>query len=491
MKTLSPPLLSFPRTSIRRQLLLWLLLPIITLGLVGSLITYLMSIDFANDAYDDALAESARALASRLFFDSNQRWVADLPSAARAILKEDREGKFFYQVRSPRGRLLAGRESFPAAPPAEQNLSFRNGVIEGEKVRIAALKVSDVDAEGVVTVQVAETYDARNALTANILTGVMLLQLILIVLVTGSVWLGVTHGMRPLERVREAVSRRSIRDLRPLDEADAPQEVRPLVQAINGMMNRLANDMEVQRRFMANAAHQLRTPLAGLKTQTELALRLEDAEEIHHALQQILTSAGRTTHLSEQLLSLARVEPGTGEEVEKFHPLDLATLARESIKTLVPQALAKQIDLGYEGGTGEALITGDPLTLEELICNLLENAIRYTDTGGRVTLRVVCEADTVSLVVEDNGPGIPAEERHLVFERFYRVLGTGVDGSGLGLSIVQEIAHRHKANIRLEAGPEGIGTSVKVSFPASFSQDEGVSSASSLAELSSTKRSSI
>jgi len=237
-----------------------------------------------------------------------------------------------------------------------------------------------------------------------------------------------------------------------------------MIRAMNDLLARLGTAISTQQRFIADAAHQLRTPIAGLKTQTELALRESQPGNVHDILRQLLTATEQSTRLVNQLLSLARAEPGARRE----HPierLDLARLARDTTTEWVPRALVRHIDLGYDSEGGTAWIEGDSFLVRDMLGNLLDNAIRYTQHGGQVTVRVTEGMDAVVLTVEDNGPGIPEQERERVFERFYRVLGTGTEGCGLGLAIVREIALSHRAKVTLAAGAGGQGTVARVAFP--------------------------
>jgi len=271
--------------------------------------------------------------------------------------------------------------------------------------------------------------------------------------------------LRPLAALQREIHNRSHRDLRPLAEHTVPGEVRALVHAMNDLLARLNEAMSAQQRFIADAAHQLRTPLAGLKTQAELALRQQEPDEIRHTLQHLNTATGRTTHLVNQLLSLARAEPGAHRALA-LQALNLSDLARDTTTEWVPRAIERNIDLGFDGTTpATAGIEGDTLMIREMLGNLLDNAIRYTRSGGQVTVRVAAKRNAVELSVEDNGPGIPPAEREHVFERFHRVLGSGAEGCGLGLAIVREIAQSHNAEIRLGPGAGGAGTLVTVAFP--------------------------
>jgi two-component system sensor histidine kinase TctE len=237
--------------------------------------------------------------------------------------------------------------------------------------------------------------------------------------------------------------------------------VRPFIHSINDLMAQLAQSLLAQQRFVADAAHQMRTPLAGLKTQAELVLRQSDRREVEHAMRQIAASADRASRMVTQLLALARADsdaPG-GARL-----LDLNTLAREATLAWVPRALEKRIDLGFEGAETPALVDCDPVLMNELLGNLIDNALRYTPAGGHVTTRVRC-ANDVTVEVEDSGIGVDEADRELVFERFYRVLGTGTEGSGLGLAIVRAIAEAHRGRAFLLPNPGGRGTLVSVILP--------------------------
>ena len=233
---------------------------------------------------------------------------------------------------------------------------------------------------------------------------------------------------------------------------------------MNALLQRLSAALSSQQRFIADAAHQLRTPIAGLRTQTELALRLSAPEEVRATLTQLQTAAEHTTHLVNQLLSLARAEP-SAEPAQAMERLDVMALARATTTEWVPRALARGIDLGFDGPDTTAHVNGDNFLLREMLGNLIDNAIRYTQRGGHVTVRVTPAPDAIAIAVEDNGPGIPENERDAVLERFHRVLGTGVEGCGLGLAIVREIILRHSGNIRLLAGAGNLGTLALVALP--------------------------
>jgi two-component system, OmpR family, sensor histidine kinase TctE len=278
-------------------------------------------------------------------------------------------------------------------------------------------------------------------------------QFIILPLAVLLVWLALVRGIRPLSELEQRIRARKPDDLSPIDDQHVPQEVAPLVSSINDLLGRLKSSLSNQKRFLADAAHQLKTPLAGLRMQAEMAQKATPGEEVHRSLQQIAKSSVRATHTVNQLLALARAET-TGRSLPTT-PVDLAQVVRDVVEESVPRALDQRLDLGYEGPEQvplECLMDGNPTLLRELVRNLVDNALHYTPTGGVVTARVLVDrfSGVQVLQVEDDGPGIPTEERGLVLEPFYRALGTNVDGSGLGLAIVRQIAQQHGATLEME-----------------------------------------
>ncbi|HUX62389.1 sensor histidine kinase [Sulfuricella sp.] len=447
--------------SLRNHLMNWLFTPLFVLWIFSTAAGYMATLNYANQPYDLALKERALSLAGQMNLGGQTH-----PDGAPAAETGDRT---FYTITTAEGRVIAGNAALPHRPVFQANRNepvFSDGEFKGQKIRMVSLRyqTNPADTNSYALLQMAETIDKRQALTRGILGNIVIPQLLLIIMAGGAVWYALKRGLQPLEHLRQEVAQRSRDDLSLLDEKKAPVEVQPLIEAVNDLLQRLKQVMESQKRFIADAAHQLRTPFAGLKTQAELALREADPALVRHALHQILASAERCSHLVNQLLSLARNEPG-GHTYSSFAMLNLNRVAKETTMLWVPEALKKNIDLGFEGSRQVLPVRGDAIGLQEMIGNLLDNAIRYTPPGGTVTLRAGYEEGGAVLRVEDNGPGISEEHRGQVFERFYRILGSGQVGSGLGLAIVREVVNLHEARISLGAGTDGKGTLVTVNFP--------------------------
>ncbi len=349
--------------------------------------------------------------------------------------------------------------------PTPNQVRYRDDLIGNEPVRVAYLWVAPGGGlDGMPLVQVAETLNKRSQLATEIIKGVILPQFVILPVAVLLVWFALSRGIAPLAELQQRIRRRAADDLSPIDETQAPEEVAPLVRAINDLLARLDRSFATQKRFLADAAHQLKTPLAGLRTQAEVAQREIDLgerepEALKRSLQQMALASQRAAHMVNQLLAMARAEDRE-QIMRRAVPVDMMKLATDTVREFVPRALERRIDLGYEGpgadgasGLPQAapLVHGHPVLLHELLANLVDNALHYTPAGGTVTVRLLDDpfGQVVVLQVEDSGPGIPASERELVFQPFYRALGTDVDGSGLGLAIVAEIARQHGAGLDL------------------------------------------
>ena len=461
------------------EILDWMLTPLLLLWPVSLVLTWLVAQGIANKPFDRALEYNVQTLA-QLVSVQNNRAQFNLPQPARELLRADDEAQVYYQVLGSRGEFLSGERDLPLPPEDEKpvvgDVRLRDGEMHGQDVRMAYIWVRlDLVGAQLVLVQVAETREKRSVLATEIIKGVMLPQFAILPLAVLLVWLALVRGIKPLSQLEERIRARRPDDLSPLDDKAVPLEVAPLVSSVNDLLTRLKDSIATQKRFLADAAHQLKTPLAGLRMQAEMALREGSTDELKQSLRQIGRSSIRATHTVNQLLALARAESG-GTSIA-LQPCDLVRLTMDVVQDCLPRALEKRIDLGYEGaqpGTPGVMLNGNATLLKELIRNLLDNAINYTpssaDHPGVITARVLADTfgKVVLLQVEDSGPGIPAAEQGLVFQPFYRALGTDADGSGLGLPIVLEIARKHDAVVSLEDAHPGHvppGARFNVRFP--------------------------
>ncbi|NCS65361.1 MAG: hypothetical protein AUJ86_01245 [Hydrogenophilaceae bacterium CG1_02_62_390] len=454
---------------LRHHLVNWLFTPLYLLLLFSTVTGYIAALKLSNQPYDLVLSERARLMASR--FDL----VPDDAAPRAADLLPDGAGHLTFTLFDANERPLLGNANLPRPRPhdlAVDGPRLRSTTLGGEKVRLLTLRfhTSRRTPGAEYALVMAEPVKDRLFLGRSILGNIVIPQFIFILIAGLAVWIGLKRGFEPLERLCGAVAKRRSDDLSPLDEAMAPGEVRPLIREVNALIERLKAMMEQQKRFVANAAHQLRTPFAGLRAQAELAKRETASPAVKTAMEGICAGAGRCSRLVNQLLTLARNDPGARND-EAMSDLNLYRIAQETAMNWVPEAVKKDIDLGFEGAKTELPLCGDEGALHDLIDNLLDNAIRYTPSGGHITL---CTGDDcgVWLSVEDSGPGIPALERSRVFNRFYRVSGSGQPGSGLGLAIVDEVAQRHGATVAI-GDAEGGGAVFIIRFPPQSSKDAG------------------
>ena len=462
------------------EILDWMLTPLLLLWPISLVLTWLVAEGIAGRPFDRALEYNVQALA-QLVRSDGLRVEFNLPAPAREILRADDIDLIYYQVLGSRGEFLSGERDLPLPVEDEREISgevmLRDDAMKGTPVRVAYLWIQ-VEAPGTtpVLVQVAETLEKRSILATEIIKGVMLPQFVILPLAVLLVWLALARGIRPLNRLEERIRQRKPDDLSPLDDRAVPLEVAPLVTAINGLLTRLKESIATQKRFLADAAHQLKTPLAGLRMQADLAQRENSsAGELKQSLQLIGRASIRATHTVNQLLALARAESG-GATLGRAE-CDLVALAMEVLQDSLPRAMERRIDLGYEGvdpGSQGVKVEANPTLLKELMRNLVDNALNYTpsieESMGIVTVRVLADrfGHVVVFQVEDNGPGVPDAEKDLIFQPFYRALGNEADGSGLGLPIVLEIAQQHAAQVSLEAAQPGRsmpGARFSVRFP--------------------------
>ncbi len=453
------------------EILDWMLTPLLLLWPLSLALTWFVAQGIASKPFDRALEYNLQAL-TRFVVVKDDQVQFKFNDQARDLLRADDTDLIYHQVVSPRGEVVSGDTDLPLPrdneTPTPGRVLLRTDNVRGDEVRVAYLWLAPSEnSRRLVLMQIAETMGKRSTLATEIIKGVMVPQFVILPLAVLLVWLALVRGIRPLNELEQRIRARKPDDLSPIEESFIPQEVAPLVSSINDLLSRLKTSLSTQKRFLADAAHQLKTPLAGLRMQADLAQRENDPKEIRNSLQHIARSSVRATHTVNQLLALARAET-TGRNLPIGH-IDLAQLVTEVVQESVPRALEHGVDLGYEGPNHiapEHHIEGNTTLLQEMVRNLVDNAINYSGRQGVVTVRVFFDpySGVQILQVEDNGPGIPENERELVLQPFYRALGTNVDGSGLGLAIVHEIAQQHGADIAMDAAhPERLQPGLKVS----------------------------
>ena len=444
--------------SLKRQLLLWLLLPQLVLFLVGGVLAYRVALKAAETAIDQSLTQSMRSLA-RQVKPIGSGLLIDFPRAAQDILEQDPDDRIIYMVSSPPGRFLLGSGTLPdpdAAPVIQTGQAMLyNARMDGKPMRIALLELDygETNAPQRLRVQVAKSLAVQQRLTTQLIADMLAPLLLLGILLSVLVYAGISRGLKPLTRLQAQLGDRhapTLAALSPIELTQAPQEVHALAGAVNQLLSAVRRSLGQEKRFLNDAAHQLRTPLAGLISQTELALSETDPHALHARLNKVLSGAQRSAHLVHQLLALAR------NEVEvKLHPLDVAALARDVACDWTPKAVKSHIDLGFEGAN-HLMVAGEPLLLREALNNLIDNALTYAGPGCEVTLSARSTDDQVVLEVCDNGSGLSPQDLPHAFERFWRASDVP-GGCGLGLAIVKEIAQRHGGDaVVLHAAVRGL-----------------------------------
>jgi two-component system sensor histidine kinase TctE len=449
--------------SLKTEILLRLAVPLIFFIGIESVLSYFVTLHHADIAYDRWMLDSARSLAQEIKVRKG-KVVVELPPAALEIFKWDETDKTYFKIISEDQGMLAGDRFVPEPFDMETNWTrpvLFDDEMYGEPVRVVSMQIIVAGTSEKVFVHVAETLNKRRNMMLDILLADLVPQMALVLLAGIYLVAGVRRGLQPLHTLANEIATRSPRDLRPIPEQHVFLEVRALTNTINDLLERLGHAIAAQQRFIANAAHQLRTPLAGLKLQVERALREPDLPAMKPALVQIQGCADRMSHLTTQLLVLAKSEPIDGDL--ELRPVDLCKLAKETCMDWVPKALQRHMELSFEGSKRAVYVRGDEVLLRELLANLLDNAICYGRDRGNITVKV--ESYPAScLSVEDDGPGMPEAEISRVFERFYRIPGSFGDGCGLGLPIVKEIADLHKAQLELSRASATGGTLIELVF---------------------------
>lgn len=450
--------------SLRKSLLLWLLLPALLALLTFLPLAFHLVHQPAMEALDQALADTGLALVPHLeVIDGKARFV--FPPAAEQVLRTDRVDDIYYLILGPGDRFIAGDFGLPHDAGSDEEVSGERTSFDSHfrdhRVRVVAIHRT-ISGEPFVFVT-AETTRKRDQLKVDLAVA-LILPLMFFALATGlTIWFGVHYALLPVEGIRRALHGMEHRTLLPLDESAAPSEIRPLVSEFNAVLDRLERAAEAQQRFVANAAHQLRTPLAGVRTQLELLQREPDATERDARTRHCIGAIERLGHLINQMLVLLSAEPG-GRQRHLAAQVDLPELLRERSPEWIRLAESRDLDLGFE--LQAASVRGDPLLLGEMITNLVVNALHYTPAPGEVTIRCLQDSAHCLIEVEDSGPGIPAANREQVFERFFRLPGAPQPGSGLGLAIVREIAHGAGGTVEILDPPTHAGALLRVTLPA-------------------------
>ncbi|PLP96247.1 sensor histidine kinase [Cupriavidus pauculus] len=467
--------------SLRLQLTLWLLLPLLVLLALDAWLTDRRAMSAAHQAFDRTLAASLKAMREGIKLRDG-RVEVEVPYLALEVFDAEAGSRVYYKIRDEHGTTITGYDDLPMPPGPVRSLyrtQFYDADFRGTPVRMAAMALPLHDVRSartqMVWVLVAESTEPREHLANEILMGSLLQELMLVSLALVIVWFGVRRGLRPLQRLSDTVAARGPDDLDPIGDTTLPVEIRPLVTAVNQYVARLHRMVQGRKRFFADAAHQLKTPLAVIQAESELALRETDLAGVRGHVARLNGSVRQAAKEVAQLLSLSRLETDSGY-APTLRPLRLGPLAQQVALDWAPMARQQGVDLGFDGdsdsdthtdsgsgsGSGSgAEFSGQPELLQELIGNLIDNAVRYAGPGAVVTVRVAGRR----LLVEDNGPGVAPFERESVFKRFYRgETSASREGSGLGLSIVREIARLHGATVAL-ADTHGGGLTVVVDFP--------------------------
>jgi two-component system sensor histidine kinase QseC len=464
------------KSSIRKFLLINLLLAITITTTLTAIGNYYLDQKDIQEHLDTLMAISALSYQALLGDDMHKRPLNKIQDSLEVIPQtienfykhrflndlppKNYLDKFNFQVWTNGGKLLLHSSTAPKVPLVSDIDGFNDKMLGDQKWRVFT---TYNDKAGVRTV-VAERYDTRNELGHRIAQDDLYIMLLTFPLSGLLIWIIIGRGLNSLDRVAQEVANRAPTHLEPVDLQEVPEEIKPVIDELNKLFYRLQEGFEREKRFAADAAHELRTPLAALKAQAQVALNTNDIEEKNRALQKLIASVNRGTHVVQQLLTMSKIVP-EATSINDVGDINLVKVTREVLAMLAPSAVEKQIELEFEHDDSPPLIAGNPTALSILIRNLVDNAIRYCKSEGKVLVRVYRKQQSIVLQVQDNGPGIPDELKARVFERFFRVLGNKSPGSGLGLAIVRQICELHNASVELDSPKEGTGLIVRVYFP--------------------------
>ena len=447
-------------SSISRRLIFWLAVPLMLVALCGALVHYLNHVAPAMISSDLRLKEATNALMSRTQV-ANGRWSVDTQADGRPAVPGAESA--VYALRDAQGSLLLGDSRLPLVPLGpETNQLFAMSQLDRRYLRTLSTRFAT--AAGTVILTVADTASAAEPAARLGLMSTLLWYFVQLDITLVLVWVGIQLGLRPVRRLRDEIAERSPQDLRAIDESSVPREIAPVVVTLNRLFTLLRASVQSQQQFISNTAHQLRTPITGMQAQLELLIAEPAAQPVKNRLLTLQEGIRQLAHASNQLLTLARADPAANIAARK-QSVDLNAIIGEVTARFFDRALQANIDLGVDAQPEPVPVKADPSLLDDLLSNLVDNALKYTPAGGSVTLSAGMRDGAPYLAVEDTGPGIPAEERQRVRQRFYRMANSPGHGSGLGLAIVDEIARIHEASRAIGAGADGAGTRICVQFP--------------------------
>jgi two-component system sensor histidine kinase TctE len=457
--------------SLRRTLLWRLALTLLVIGVLSAVIAYRTALAEANMAHDRTLLASARAIAERIDVIKG-RVVVDVPYVALDTFQIDTRGKIFYRVLDPQGRFVSGESDIPAMPadaPRSEDypalVHFYDAPYLGRRLRIAALwqPVIEGQRSGMALVQVGETLEMRDDMARRLLIATLWQQALTITAAMGLLMLTVAATLRPLKRLQQRIEERNAASLAPMSGADLPIEIQPLVQTLNQYLEKLRLVLESQKQFLDDASHQLRTSLSLVKGHVDQRSRSPENTD----LSDIRAAIDKTVRLTNQLLMLARTGDRDAQTflLGRMQRIDVVSVCRDMCAEWYLAARQRQLDLGLSGPEGPAWVMGDSSMLRDMLSNLLDNAVRYTPAGGVVAVCVESGAAVHTILVDDSGPGIRAQDRERAFARFVRLGGTSVPGSGLGLAIVRQVCEAHQGAVELDTSETG-GLRVRITLPA-------------------------
>jgi two-component system, OmpR family, sensor histidine kinase TctE len=440
--------------SLKNQLRLWLLLTMLLVLGVSAALSYSRALHYATQAYDQALLRTVLALADEVIIDVNNEVKIEIPEVASHLLSYNEGDRIYIRISAPNGKLVFGEANLPppTQAPAGNQQVYYNSHYKNEAIRAVTFGLPESDAPNAknILISMAETTGKRDAMVAEMVEEMLLPQVLMMILAAIVIELGIHFALKPMQDLRESLHQRSHRDLSPLDTSASPLELQPLLQAMNALLSRVKAGIQQQQQFIADASHQLRTPIAGLQTQAELALRSHPPAEVQEPLNYMLRSTTRLSHLIHRLLSLARTDAASSQLI--FKPVSLTSIIYDECARWVGPASDKQLELEVLIETQQDQVLGDALMLSEMLNNLLENAIQYTPEQGLLRIRLWQAGKHLLLQVTDSGVGIPADQTDLIFKHFHRLDPNQGNGCGLGLAIVAEIAEHHNASISVAQG---------------------------------------